>query len=570
MLSVFILANTELPFFFSRVQSPVTPSPTDAVQLSLLQALDPQEGVAHDYFGMNVAVDMVGEYLISGSPYSDTKGIPDSGAANLYSLNEDGVSWDHVIRLSASDMEVNSLFGSDVAISGSTAVVSAHTFGDGAVYVFGKLTNGPWVQQAKLVESSGAGGDRFGVSVDLAGDTLVVGADHYNSTGLNCGAVFIYKRKYFAWRKVQTLFPDNCSSNAYFGRSVRFDDESDQQFIVGSSGDSANGETSGSVYIYSYNPSITTWEMESNLFPLDGRNGDSFGVSTALNGDLAVVGAYTDDTTYGGFDVGSAYIFRRVSSNSWVQEAKLESTDGMGGDGFGSHVALHRNVVLIGAPEDDVSDEGQDTRGAVYLFSLDTTSGVWEELKKISGTHSNAKLGTAVAIHGRSIYIGSSHDTIDGMEGRGTVYSYELVCVRCFWEAVEPFSSQLPTTQIGDIIFQPTASPTVSPTLTVTASPASNITTGSPTLLDGVCSKYDTTGSHSGDSVQVLQPYESSDGIEYTWLECAQLCTQNQACEFWTLQTSGTKQCLLKKNKGEYLDSSGHVEGDKDPDCNTL
>lgn len=546
------IAPTILPVpTISPSLSPVTPSPTDAIQLNLLDALDPQEGVAHDHFGMNIAIDMVDKFLISGSPYSDTKGMADSGAANIYSLNEtDGVSWNHLIRLSASDMEVNTLFGSDVAISGSTAVVSAHLFGDGGVYVFGRIgSDGPWVQQAKLVESSGAGGDRFGVSVDLAGDTLVVGADHYNSTGLKCGAVFIYKRKYFAWRKVQTLFPDNCSSDAYFGRSVRFDDESDQQFIVGSSGDSANGESSGSVYIYSYNPSITTWEMEAHLFPLDGRSDDSFGVSTALNADLAVVGAYTDDTDYGGFDVGSAYIFRRVGSNSWVQETKLESSDGMGGDGFGSHVALHRNVVLVGAPGDDVSDEGQDTRGAVYLFSWDNTSGAWQELKKISGTHSNAKLGTAVAIHERSIYIGSSHETVDGLEGRGTIYSYEL---------------------IGDIIFQPTTSPSVPPTLQVTASPASNTTTGSPTMLDGVCSKFDTTGSHSGDSVQVLQPYESSDGIEFTWSECAQLCAQTQDCEFWTLQTSGTKQCLLKKNKGEYLDSSGHFEGDRDPDCNTL
>ena len=379
---------------------------------------------------MNVAIDMVGKYLISGSPYSDTKGMADSGAANIYALNETDGSWEHLIRLSASDMEVNSLFGFDVAISGSTAVVSAHTFGDGGVYVFGRIgTDGPWVQQAKLEESSGVGGDRFGVSVALAGDTLLVGADHYNSTGLNCGAVFIYKRKYFAWRKVQTLVPDNCSSNAFFGRSIRFNDESDHQFIVGSIGDSANGESSGSVYIYSYNPSITTWEMEAHLFPLDGRNGDAFGVSAALNADLAVVGAYTDDTDYGGFDVGSAYIFRRVSSNSWVQVTKLESSDGMGGDGFGSHVALHRNVVLVGAPGDDVSDEGTDTRGAVYLYSLDNTSGAWEELKKISGTHSNAKLGTAVAIHERSIFIGASHETVDGLEGRGIIFSYELVCV---------------------------------------------------------------------------------------------------------------------------------------------
>ena len=68
-----------------------------------------------------------------------------------------------------------------MALVGDTLVVGApgHSPGGirfgGAAYVFGR-DRGQWKQQAKLVADDAAKSDRFGASVDLGGDTIIVGS----------------------------------------------------------------------------------------------------------------------------------------------------------------------------------------------------------------------------------------------------------------------------------------------------------------------------------------------------------------------------------------------------------
>ena len=552
--------------------SPTTPAPTDPLTLHLVNNLDPLNGLSHDRFGSNVGVDIENNYIIVGSPEADTKGLVNSGAANIYGLGEDGLSWDYLIRLQPSDLVENSTFGTAVAISNVTAVVSSHVIGNGTVYIFGRINDDKayWVQQAILREQGEAGmSGHYGVSVDLAGDTLLVGADHYDSTGPNCGAVFVYKRKYYSWFKVQTLVPADCTSNDYFGRSVKFDSESDDQFIVGSVGDPTHGESSGSAYIYEYDPTTTTWRLDAQIFATDSQGGDSFGVSVALNRNRAIVGAYKDNTDFGGISVGSVYIFQKINSTAWVEDAKLENSDGMGDDGFGTQVAIYRDVAVVGSPGNDISDVDRDTRGSVYIFSRDVISGDWDEVKKVSGANANANLGACVSVHDKTVIFGAPGENVAGSEERGQVYVYEMVrsllAFLLFVIASLNSSQSLtcyPFLQSGPAIYQPTGSPSISPTPQPSNSPFL------PVSSDGVCSKWSSSGSHTGDSVQILQPYEAPNGSQWTWLQCAHLCAQNAACEFWSLQTSGAEQCVLKKNMGSFVDSTTeYFEGYQDLDC---
>ena len=504
---------------------------------------------------------------------------------------------------------------------------------------------------AKLMESSGSDSDQFGVDVDISGDTIIVGSDHYNSTGSKCGAVFVYKRKYFNWLKVQTIEPTNCTSEAFFGRSVHFEAGSDSRFIVGSNGDSSvNGDHSGSAYIYSFNASTTLWDLEAQLFADDGQPGDSFGISTAISGSRAIIGAYLDDTDFGGFDVGSAYIFRKVNSTTWVQETKLEHSDGMSGDGFGSRVAIYRDVVVVGAPEDDISDIGQDTRGSAYIFAENKETGEWDELHKVSGAHSNVTLGTSVAIHEKTVFIGAPKETVNNITESGQVFIYEMVSTfGTIMLLTVPFLTMF--FQSGPTIFQPTSAPSKNPTsqpssspisvsntslalvdgsaydkcpegteisqsdclealITVTAdmnynlfnsdvlnvddwvglpcgcflynntflnfdtncqnagtSAISKLVCLTDEVLDGVCSKYESTGYHAGDNVMTLLSSGAPNGLQWEWQECAEACLQYSDCEFWTLETTGSQSCLLKKNQGEYTDSGDYFEGNRDSDC---
>ena len=71
---------------------------------------------------------------------------------------------------------------------------------------------------------------------------------------------------------------------------------------------------------------------------------------------------------------------------------------------------------------------------------------------------------------------------------------------------------------------------------------------------------------HDFTTTMQFLPAEAPGG-SWDWEECARECALNQECTFWTLQLSGDRRCLLMKNKGDYVATHSHVEGDKDLDC---
>ena len=92
----------------------------------------------------------------------------------------------------------------------------------------------------------------------------------------------------------------------------------------------------------------------AKIFPADAMRRAGFGRGVAIDGDWAVVGAWNDGNTSpkGGVvsdGPGAAYIYRRTSSNVWVEEAKLTALDGAESDWLGYSVAISGDVVVLGA-----------------------------------------------------------------------------------------------------------------------------------------------------------------------------------------------------------------------------
>jgi hypothetical protein len=102
-------------------------------------------------------------------------------------------------------------FGTSLSILGDTIVVGAPDASDdefgnpGAAYVY-VLDGSKWIRQAILKASNPGSGDKFGCSVSISGDTIVVGAPYEDSsaTGVNgdgdddnasgSGAVYVFVR----------------------------------------------------------------------------------------------------------------------------------------------------------------------------------------------------------------------------------------------------------------------------------------------------------------------------------------------------------------------------------------
>ncbi|MCH8807589.1 MAG: FG-GAP repeat protein, partial [Planctomycetes bacterium] len=138
-----------------------------------------------------------------------------------------------------------------------------------------------------------------------------------------------------------------------FGTSVAI---SGATAIVGVPFDDDNGFIAGSAYLFD----TTTGRQIAKLLPDDGAAFDNFGISVGISGATAIVGAYhTDDN---GTWSGSAYLFTAASGR---QIAKLLPNDGAEFDTFGISVAISGATAIVGAPWNN--DNG-DLSGSAYLF----------------------------------------------------------------------------------------------------------------------------------------------------------------------------------------------------------
>ncbi len=103
----------------------------------------------------------------------------------------------------------------------------------------------------------------------------------------------------------------------------------------------------------------------AKLLPDDGAADDAFGVSVGISGATAIVGADDDDDN--GTDSGSAYLFDTTTGR---QLFKLLADDGAAFDFFGISVAISGATAVVGAFLDD--DNG-DLSGSAYLFDAAAT-----------------------------------------------------------------------------------------------------------------------------------------------------------------------------------------------------
>jgi hypothetical protein len=316
---------------------------------------------AGDFFGYSVAVS--GETAVIGAYTEDSNatGVAGNGADNsassagaAYVFTRSGGTWTQQAYLKASNTGAGDQFGSSVAISSDTVIVGAlnedsnatgvdgngadnSTSDAGAAYVFTR-SGGIWSQQAYLKASNTGASDNFGNSVAMSGDTVVIGAsfESSNATGVGgngsdnsasfSGAAYVFTRSSGTWSQQAYLKASNTGEGDFFGHSVAVSGDSvvigaksESSNATGVGGDGSNNSASNSGAAYAFSRSGGTWTQQAYLKASNTEAADSFGLSVALDGDKAVIGAWGEDsnaTGVGGngsnnsmLSAGSAYTF---------------------------------------------------------------------------------------------------------------------------------------------------------------------------------------------------------------------------------------------------------------------
>ena len=338
-------------------QYPLIVDPTWTQQAELTAP----DGTAGDGFGYSIAVS--GNTAVIGAPDRTIGANEFQGA--VYVFVQSGTSWVEQQELTAFDGASGDLFGYSVSVSADTVVVGAPfkqlglNIIQGSVYVFVR-TGTTWGGQQEILAADSEPFDFFGTCVSVSADTVVIGAAGKFS---DQGAAYVFVRTVGAtvpWAQQQELTAFDGSGGDEFGASVSV---SGDTAVVGAQG--KNGDQ-GVAYVFVRTGGTLTgsWTAQEEVLALDQAAYDNFGRSVSVSGSTLLVGAPAK-TVGSNLGQGAAYVFTQ-SGVTWTQQQELTASDGASNDEFGSSVALNGTTAVIGAPEKAIGSES--LQGAAYVF----------------------------------------------------------------------------------------------------------------------------------------------------------------------------------------------------------
>jgi hypothetical protein len=365
------------------------------------------DGSPNDFFGTNVALS--GDTAIVTANNDDPNGDR-SGSA--YVFRREGDRWTQETKLIPNDGDPRDWFGRSLALTGETALIGADAdknqspdlYHEGSVYVF-QRQDGEWIQQAKLKPDEGPPADVLGRSIDFDGETALIGAVG-GAEGDLAGAAYVFTVEDGEWTKQSKFIPEDSHPSDYFGQYVTL--AGDTAFITAPRDENPDG-TSGLGAVYVFQRDGEEWIEEAKLVPNERNEGDGFGIPTAVTGDTVFIGAPNHQ------NAGAAYVFRR-DAQEWRQSQKF-SIDGTvtdDQDRFGAGIAVSDDLALIGAPGNENSPdrpgfnspEENSHSGTVYLYRRE--NGEWTQQKKIVPSHGDPEnFGTPISLAGNTALMGS-------------------------------------------------------------------------------------------------------------------------------------------------------------------
>ncbi|MEO1128438.1 MAG: dockerin type I domain-containing protein [Planctomycetota bacterium] len=232
---------------------------------------------------------------------------------------------------------------------------------------------------------------------------------------------------------IRLPLPPSAAEDLRFGTSVAIDGD---RLVVGATGLEVGGVRRGAAYVYAFDGS--EWTLEAELTPSDHAEETSFGSAVAIAGETIAIGAPEDDFGVAGSTRpfgGSVYIYSYdAGAGTWTETATLFAVDDIFdflsiGNDFGRRIALSGDVLAVGAPR-DLTQPDQD--GAVYTYSRNMgEADAWGLLERIAPPPgAPAQFGYDVALDGDTLLSMTApvqNIGIGTVTGPGPVYVFEGV-----------------------------------------------------------------------------------------------------------------------------------------------
>ncbi len=327
------------------------------------------DGTQFANFGGAVSLD--NNRAVVGARDASRPGLQYAGSAYVYDAV--GSSWTQSARLSAQDAMASDSFGAAVSLLGNRVVVGAtkddySTFSDaGSAYVFDRDSNGNWLQSAKLTPLDPQSDAEFGFSAAQLIGEAVIGAPYLSlPNSYRNGAVYVFDEHATSWDQTARLTASDAGFDDRFGYSVAM---SGDRMIIGAPDASLpGGQRAGAAYIFDKLNGI--WTETAKLIEPIVNADDNFGFSVALDGDRAIIGSPVYTTATG--SKGAAFVFDLVDG-SWQNTAMVTASDATSNDAFGEAVAVTGTRAVVGARLADTL--AGTNAGAAYVYSIPEPTG---------------------------------------------------------------------------------------------------------------------------------------------------------------------------------------------------
>ena len=323
--------------------------------------------------------------------YEDSAGssndIDGDGIVNSKDLDSDGDGCFDVAEAGLSDPDGDGMLGDGFNLTDS----SAYNF------INGSYAN----EYAGRGYTGDLAPNNIGQGVDISadGNIVIYGARDYGGSpgGSNSGHAAVYKRTptgATSWSLIGDFYGDNSSD--YFGQSVSINGKGDIVAIGAHYDEPSGGSNRGAVYVYQYNSATASWSLLGGA-PLTGSgNSDYFGTSLSLNhqGNRIAVGVPFDDDS--GTDRGSIIVYQyNTSTSSWDNIGQVVGKQSYGYFGFGVKMNKAGDRFVASAPYDDqVLSNGGTMR--VYQYGGGTT---WNQVGADMRGYSTSDYYGTVAIN---------------------------------------------------------------------------------------------------------------------------------------------------------------------------
>ena len=370
--------------------------------------ITPEDGAIGDQFGRRLIWS--GDTLAVGAPWADQAELVDTGSVYVF----DTTTNTQIAKFSAEVPQEFAYFGRSIAVLGQTLYIGAPDEDHsglrdaGAVYVF-DIESGVLLERLTADEPSDTG--RFGYSIDVSDDRLLIGAAFHSDPGghRHAGTAYLYDSHSLGL--IARIFHPDPSNTSWFGHGVHL---ANGTAIIGSPRWSQPGLSSLLGKVFVFDSTDGTY-----LHAIDAPNqgfGESFASRLHVSGESLFAGV-PNATSYGqgiGYgDGGTVYEFN-AATGAYLGE--YQQTNVHHWANVGRSIDADGSFLVAGAPNEEV---GGAVGGAAYIFNTETG-------QQIAGLASSAFntdrfFGASVAMRGTTVAVGASLGN-----GPGSVLFFEF------------------------------------------------------------------------------------------------------------------------------------------------